>query len=424
MKALIVAIHFPPVIGGSATVMESLCRELGTDAVVLTPSYSYVTGNPLEGWAQLDRTQPFPVERVKLLRPLRKPPPKAPWLGSVWRRIFEDLPLERSVLRQAVQVIERHRPDLVFLNEMYALQWLGSALRRRHSIPVAQFVHGEEITVRELASIRYRRAIRRAIQEYDAFVAVSRFTRGELLRLGASAEKVHLLQNGVDPVRFQPGPKPLNLLERYGVKGRKVLMTIARLEERKGHELVIQAMPQILAEAPDAVYLIVGSGDLEPRLRRLVEELRLSAHVIFAGAVSPEELVDHYRLCDVFVMPNRVLPSGDVEGFGVVFLEAGACGKAVIGGNSGGVPDAVDHEETGLLVSGESVDELARAVLRLLQNPELAARMGAAGRRKAERSSWRQKAVEFRRIAESIIARRRLGDGCESVENQPARKVR
>lgn len=366
-----------------------------------------------------DKSQPFPVERVRLLRPVRKPPPKVPWLGSAWRCVFEDLPLERSVLREAVHVVERHRPDIVFLNEMYALQWLGSALRRRFSIPMAQFVHGEEIMARELASIRYRRAVRRAIREYDGFVAVSRFTRGELLRLGASAEKIHLLQNGVDPLRFQPGPKPPSLLERYAVQGRKVLMTIARLEERKGHELVIRAMPQILAEAPDAVYLIVGSGDLEPRLRCLVAELNLGTHVIFAGAVSQEELVDHYRLCDVFVMPNRVLPSGDVEGFGLVFLEAGACGKAVIGGNSGGVPDAVDHEKTGLLVSGESVDELAQAVLRLLKNSELASRMGAAGRRKAECSSWRQKAIEFRNIAASIIARARRDYGNSAVENQP-----
>jgi phosphatidylinositol alpha-1,6-mannosyltransferase len=157
---------------------------------------------------------------------------------------------------------------------------------------------------------------------------------------------------------------------------------------RKGHDRVIEAMPCILKSYPDARYVIAGTGSEATRLQRLANELGVGHAVIFLGRVPDDEILALYQAADVFVHPNRELPSGDVEGFGIVFLEANACGVPVIGGNSGGTPDAIQHEVTGYLVDPNDVDEIAHRILTLLGDPALRKRMGQAGREWAKKFTW------------------------------------
>ena len=152
---------------------------------------------------------------------------------------------------------------------------------------------------------------------------------------GVPGEKIELVSNGVDLERFVPRPRPDHLVVRYGLAGRRVLLTVSRLYARKGMDRVIESLPAVLGRFPDLVYLIVGEGAYRPTLETLVAHHDLGRNVVFAGAVPDYELTDHYSLGDVFIMANREMPDGETEGFGLVFLEANACGLPVIAGKAG-----------------------------------------------------------------------------------------
>jgi phosphatidylinositol alpha-1,6-mannosyltransferase len=160
----------------------------------------------------------------------------------------------------------------------------------------------------------------------------------------------------------------------------------------------LRAIPAVLQKIPNLSYLIVGDGPHRRALEGVVGSLGIGAHVVFVRGVSDVEIPAYYRTCDLFVQPNRRMPDGDDEGFGLVFLEAGACRRPVVGGRSGGVPEAVVDGETGILVNGDSVEETADALIRLLASPELSSRMATAGWLRSRRFDWRETAAQFRSL--------------------------
>jgi phosphatidylinositol alpha-1,6-mannosyltransferase len=262
------------------------------------------------------------------------------------------------------------------------------------------YVHGEEIP----QGTGYLNKSRvEALMSASALVAVSSFTKNKLVTLGVPADRITVITNGVDTHRFQPGMRCEEIIDRHGLMNRRILLTLARLDERKGQDMLIQALPQIRAAVPDVVYMVVGEGSYENTLRRLVAKLHLEEVVIFTGAVSNEEVADYYRSCDIYAMPNRTTEDGDTEGFGLVFLEAGACGKAVIGGNAGGVPDAIVHEKTGLLVDGNSPEAIAASCIRLLTETELREKFAANGLANARNNDWAIKTKAFLELCNTVI---------------------
>ncbi|MFP4173922.1 MAG: glycosyltransferase family 4 protein [Candidatus Hydrogenedentota bacterium] len=172
--------------------------------------------------------------------------------------------------------------------------------------------------------------------------------------------------------------------QRLGVNGDPLLLTVARLAPRKGVDRTIEALPQIRARFPGVQYVVAGDGPDRSRLEKLAEAQGCKDCVHFLGNFSDAEKGALYSAADVFVMPCRLIPSRSVEGFGIVFLEAGYYGVPVVAGCSGGVPDAVRANETGLLVAPEYPDDIARAVLELFQDPERARRMGQRGRERVQ----------------------------------------
>jgi phosphatidyl-myo-inositol dimannoside synthase len=203
----------------------------------------------------------------------------------------------------------------------------------------------------------------RSLESADLVLSVSRYTRRRLLEwLGIDPVRVKVLPNTVDP-RFRPGPKPGYLLDRHDLHGKKVVLTVSRLaaaERYKGHDRVIRVLPRVLADHPETMYLIVGDGDDRPRLEALAAELRVAQAVRFLGSVAAEQLADHFRIADVFVMPSTG------EGFGIVFLEAMASGIRVIGGNKDGSLDALGDGMLGTAIDPENGDELASAICTAL----------------------------------------------------------
>jgi phosphatidylinositol alpha-1,6-mannosyltransferase len=192
----------------------------------------------------------------------------------------------------------------------------------------------------------------------------------------------------VDTERFRPAAPDPAVRARLGWTGRRVVLTVGRLQQRKGHDQMIRALRQVRQAVPDVLYSIVGAGEEEDRLRRLVAEEGAGDLVQFLGEPDDAVLITCYQQCDLFALPNRQVGQ-DIEGFGMVLLEAQACGKPVLAGASGGTGETMRVPETGRIVPCEGPHELASAVIALLADAELRARMGAAGRRWAvERFDW------------------------------------
>jgi phosphatidylinositol alpha-1,6-mannosyltransferase len=239
----------------------------------------------------------------------------------------------------------------------------------------------------------------RAFAQSEALFPVSRPIAHLLTARGVQPARIELVQNGVDAGRF----RPLDATEfrrRHDLDGRRVILSVARLVHRKGIDTVIEALPGLAARFPDLMYLVVGDGPERVRLEALVRRLGLEARVRMLGRLAHDDLVACYNACDVFALPVRD-EAEDVEGFGLVFLEAGACGRPVVGSRAGGVVDAVVDGETGLLVAPDDPAALAEAIGRLFEDRELAARMGRAGRERVLASgTWDHAA---RAIAERIV---------------------
>ncbi len=251
------------------------------------------------------------------------------------------------------------RPDLVIathLNFTIAAYWL----KRLAGIPYWAIAHGVE------AWGIQRPELKRALQQADRILAVSGYTRDRLLKeQNLDPSRVSLLPNTFDPSRFQPAPKPAYLLERYGLKPEQpILLTVARLaevERYKGYDRVLAALPQIRQAIPNIHYLIVGKGNDQLRIEQLIAQFQLQDCVTLAGFVPDQQLCDYYNLCDVFAMPSKR------EGFGIVYLEALACGKPTLGGNQDGAIDALCGGELGALVNPDDVDAIAQTLIQILQ---------------------------------------------------------
>jgi phosphatidylinositol alpha-1,6-mannosyltransferase len=248
---------------------------------------------------------------------------------------------------------------LIFCGHIY-MSPLGRLLSLATGAPLWIQVHG--IDAWQPLSALHRRAIETA----TLVTSSSRYTRSRLLEwTDLDPIRVKVLPCTVDP-RFTPGPKPGYLIERHGLMGRRVLLSVSRLdatERYKGQDRVIEVMPQILDHAPDAVYLIIGEGDDRPRLEALAAKVGVADNILFLGHISNEELPDYMRLSDVYVMPSTG------EGFGIVFLEAMASGARVVGGNRDGSLDPLKDGAAGSAIDPENPQAITSAVCAALDQP-------------------------------------------------------
>lgn len=243
-----------------------------------------------------------------------------------------------------------------------------------------------------------------ALQGAQLVTSVSMFTARYVVKNGVEPTRVIEIPGHVDIDRFRP-LCPIECRRELGVEGKRVLLTVARLsadDRRKGYDTVVQALPLILEVVPDVIFIIVGDGTDRGRVERLVENMQLSNVVRFAGEVDDDLLIKYYNACDLFIMPSKLeIGHGRYqgEGFGIVYIEANACGKPVIGGWGGGVPEAVEHGVTGLLVDPNSIDGVAQAAIRLLSDKEYARKLGEQGRqRTVDRFSLEQLDREVDRL--------------------------
>jgi len=307
----------------------------------------------------------------------------------------------------------RHRKDLRIAEALRAIwrRWRPRAvicltckvarlpllLRPLTGWKVAVVAHGMEVT-KKGDRLRRRIGLRWVFGSADLTVAVSRYTRERVLEFGVDPGHVQVLPCGVEPDRFRP-EDGARLRARFGLGGRPVVLTLSRLVHRKGHDLVIKALAEVRRRIPDVVYLVAGTGKgpYLDYLRGIAEAAGLGESVRFLGHVAAEDLPALYSASDVYVMASRTLESdSNYEGFGITYLEANACGIPVIGADSGGVADAIVDGLTGFLVPPDDVPVLADRMHRLLADPDLARRMGAAGRDRVLRElTWNRVSGRF-----------------------------
>ncbi|MGK5499554.1 glycosyltransferase family 4 protein [Streptomyces sp. URMC 125] len=371
-KTLIVTNDFPPRPGGIQAFLHSMALRLDPERVVVYASTWKRSREGIEATARFDAEQPFTVVRDRATMLLPTP----------------------RVTRRAVRLLREHGCTSVWFGAAAPLGLMAPALRRAGAERLVATTHGHEAGWARLPAAR--QLLRRIGEGTDTLTYLGEYTRSRIagaLTGEAAARMVHL-PPGVDEKTFHPGSGGDAVRARLGLADRPVVVCVSRLVPRKGQDTLIRAMPAVLAEVPDAVLLVVGDGPYGPALRRLAEETGVAGSVRFTGAVPWEELPAHHGAGDVFAMPCRTRRGGlDVEGLGIVYLEASATGLPVVAGDSGGAPDAVLEGETGWVVrggapGGAAERETAERIVALLKDPGLRRRMGERGRQWVE-ERWR-----------------------------------
>jgi phosphatidyl-myo-inositol dimannoside synthase len=389
-KILLMADWYLPHAGGSRVYYHNLYSRLATDHDQVTVLTKRVPGG-----------ESFDSEHSNgALRIVRRSTP-LPSLSAkhLWRIA---LPLYEAGWRSL-----RGQVDIVHAGDLCPPGAIALLMKRLGGLPYIAYCHGEDITLTEIR--RFQRPLRNSIYgQADAVVAACEFARQKLLEIGIPCGKITKITPGVDAERFQPRPADIDLMWNLGLENKRVLLTIARLVPRKGHASVLRAFAQIQGRVPNAVYVIAGTGPERAQLEQLSRDLGIAERVRFVGYVPDDRLASYYNLCDVFLMMNQET-DGDIEGFGMVFLEASASGKVVLGGKSGGTADSIVDGSTGFLLNPLDTESLAAKLEWLLLNDEARRAIGEAGMLRARRDfSWNSRAETLRALSNEVIKRKHL----------------
>jgi phosphatidyl-myo-inositol dimannoside synthase len=358
-RTLLVTNDFPPRPGGIQQFVHNLAvRQPKGSLVVYCSKY--------RGWEEFDADQPFDVIREDTSVLLPTP----------------------AVARRAASIARDYECDAVWFGAAAPLGLLAAGLKERTGIKRAvALTHGHEAGWAALPGAR--QLLRRVARGNDVVTYLGEYFRSRLDRAIGGLTTLEQLAPGVDTDAFSPSASGEAVRVRHGLVDRPVVVCVSRLVPRKGQDTLIRSLPLIRRQVPDAALLIVGGGPYRSTLEGLAARCGVTPHVVFTGTVPWPELPDHHAAGDVFAMPCRTRRGGlDVEGLGIVYLEASAVGRPVVAGDSGGAPDAVREGITGYVVPGRDVPALAERLVALLSDSTLAERLGTAGRAWVE-ESWR-----------------------------------
>jgi phosphatidyl-myo-inositol dimannoside synthase len=365
---LIPAYDFKPLLGGVANYGHELAVHFSKCARV------HVVSRKLPGMEEFDRNLPYQVTRIR-----------TPYSG------LGSYPLFARAMRE---IIRRDPPDVIF-----CLMWFPDAAASRlamkpAAIPYFVAAHGTEVfddyssLERRVKTVLLKRLRRRVFRGATKVFPVSHYTRRAILdEAPAHPANVITVNNGVNAGIFKRTAVPGSLEAKYRSPGERILLTVTRLYPYKGIDRMLESLPAISHEIPGIKYLIVGEGPDLPRLQQLTSRLGLDSTVRFLGRLEQSEIVQLYNVADLFVMLSREEPP-DVEGFGLVFLEAAACGLPSVGGRSGGIPDAIDEGKTGWLVDPRNTGEIAATIIDLFKSPDKLQRASQLCLATAPEKSW------------------------------------
>ncbi|SMF32043.1 phosphatidylinositol alpha-1,6-mannosyltransferase [Paenibacillus barengoltzii] len=355
-KILVITGSFPPDVGGIQNYVYNLCKYSKHDITVLAP--------------QMEDADGFDSEQDLTI--IREPFLKGNFITS-----------GMNLLKAVVRLVKENDFDLILCNHVLVAT-VGRLLSFFTGKPFVIITYGKD-TLEFLKNPLLRWVVKTNLKKSKGILTCSEYTKEIVASLHVDSDKIAAILPGVDS-KFMRKNKDSRLMQKYNLDDNTtILYTISRLVERKGHDMVIKSLPFIIEKIPNIKYLIIGDGEYRSELEKLVEKLKLQNYVVFAGEAKESELVDHYNIGDIFIMPSRYIENtGSVEGFGIVYLEAAACRKVVIGGNSGGAPEAVGDNSTGILVDPLDTDDIANNVINLLLNKERYNRLASNAEQRAK----------------------------------------
>ncbi len=355
-KILCITNDFGPRAGGIETFIIGLVERLPQGSVIVYTSSQAESPAFDAGWREN-----FGVEVIR---------DKAKILLPTWR-----------VSRNVRRVIAQRDITSVFFGAAAPLGLLARGARRAGAKNIVALTHGHEVWWSKLWPFSW--AIKRIGKSVDSLTYLGDYTRraiSKALKSESHSKLVHLAP-GIDTDHFSPAKKSPRIRRELGLEDKKVIVSVGRLVHRKGQDFLIDALAIIEQNIPNVHLLLVGEGPYRSELEKRANSLGIRDRITFIGRVQYAELPEYICAGDIFAMPSRSRLAGlEVEGLGIVYLEASACGLPVIGGVSGGAPDAVIEGETGFSVDGKSAPAIAQAAIQLLENPDFAAKLGAQGR--------------------------------------------
>jgi phosphatidyl-myo-inositol dimannoside synthase len=369
---LIPAYDFKPLLGGVANYGHELAVQFSKRARV------HVVSRKLPGMEDFDQDLPYKITRIR-----------TPQSGVL------SFPLFARTLRKLIGL---EPPDAIFCP-----MWFpdGAACRwalRKAPIPYFVAAHGTEVfenftgIKNSLRTLLVRKLERKVFGQAEKVFPVSQYTRKAVLEQAPGNEhRMITVNNGVNRETFKRTALTSNLRAKYKPHGERILLTVTRLHPYKGVDRMLESLPEISRSVPGVKYVVVGVGPDLPRLQELTARLGLEARVSFLGRLALSEIVELYSLADLFVLLSREEPP-DVEGFGLVFLEAAACGLPSVGGRSGGIPDAIDEGKSGWLVDPCNTQEIATTIIELLKSPDRLERASELCLSTAPQKTWERAA--------------------------------
>ncbi len=376
-RLLVLTELFLPTRGGTAVWAAEVYKRLGGKEI-------HIVTADVSGAAAVDAVHPNAIHRLNLKR--------VPWLRP------ESLAMYARFFFKSLALALTHRFDAIHAFRALPEGLVAWAVARLTFRPVVIYAHGEELTTWGRGG-KYK-AMRFALRHADRIVANSEHTRDTLLGMGIDAARITIIYPGVDVSVFRPGLDVAGLRESLGIRAdEKLVFSVGRLSRRKGFDQMIRAVAQLRTEGIPLRYVIAGIGEDADYLDALIAEYRVGDIAHRIGAVSEADLPRWLNACDVFAMPNRDI-DGDNEGFGMVFIEAAACGKPSLAGDAGGTGSAVLHNRTGLRVDGVSVEAVAAGLRSLLTQPALTLDLGQYALQRVEREfSWERVAEKTRQLS-------------------------
>ncbi len=360
-RTLLVTNDFPPRQGGIQSYLQNLVDRLPAGEIIV-----YAPRWRGDSHVRFDKEQPYEVVRHPTTLMLPTP----------------------IVAHRAAELVRAHQVDTVWFGAAAPLATLAGTVRRAGASRVVASTHGHEVGWSMLPLAR--QTLGTIGRGTDVLTYVSDYTRGRFAAAFGPQAALEHLPPGVDVDRFRPDPVARqHFRERHGLGSAPTVLCLSRLVPRKGQDMLIRALPEVRTQIDGTVLVIVGGGPDQRRLRELAAAVGVADHVVFTGSVPADELAGYHNIADVFAMPARTRGHGlDVEGLGIVYLEASSTGIPVVAGDSGGAPETVRPGETGLVVDGRSLPELVEALTTILGDRELAESMGRAGREWVQ-SRWR-----------------------------------
>ncbi|WP_374686924.1 glycosyltransferase family 4 protein [Promineifilum sp.] len=373
-RLLLLSSEFPPGPGGIGAHAHQLARHLtrlGWAVDVVAPQ-SYVSAAARDAF---NRAQPFDVTPL---------PERGRGLWWVDR------------LRLVSGIVRDRRPDALVATGQRAL-WLAAVVAVRHRLPWLAVGHGSEFQTRPVA----RRLTRAALERAGVVVAVSDYTAG-LIRDAARPRRLVVIPNAADGERYRPAAGPVEARRELGLEGRRVLLTVGQVGERKAQDVVIRALPRVVAACPDALYVMVGLPRREAEFAALAAELGVADHVRFAGMASDDALLRTYQAADLFVLVSRRTAGGDVEGYGIVVQEAALCGLPAVVSQGCGLTEAIQEGVTGVSVPPDDPEATATAIIGLLRDDARRAAMGCQALELAARATWAERVAEYEALLREL----------------------